>query len=713
MAQHAVGGLGQVDADQVELAGCAGQALDVAQHARRLAQNDVDGHVHRAHFGGRLGLDRIQARQAFAVDHAQLALFGGHADHGIGAALAPRDGVEAVQVLRQDREHIALLRFVAPDLGGRHAGLFDRHALEVEHRAARRVVDQFGESIGQSARAHVVDGDDGVAAAQLPAAVDDFLRAALDLGVAALHGIEVQVGRIAAHAHAGRGAAAHADAQARTAQLDEQRARRDRVFMSQARIDAAQAAGDHDGLVIAPAHHVVTPPRGLLIRAEIAQQIGPAEFVVEGRAAQGAVDHDRQRRGDALGQAVVIGFPGLPGRVRKTRQAQMRHGKAGEAGLGLGAAAGGPLVADLAAGAGGSAGERRDGGRVIMRLDLHQRVHGGLAAAIHRARAGQAGNARLEALRRAAFHDRGVVGIGHHGTVGLRLVRGADHAKERARLLGAVDLPLRVEDLVAAVFAVGLREHHQLDVGRVALEHGEGFGQIVDFVFGQGQAQRDVGLDQRGAALGQHRHGAHRLAGQRREQRLAVEAGVDHGFGHAVVQAGGRPGQGAFVEGLAAEQATLGRERVADAALDAAHRRQAAIAGDVGGLAGPGRHGAQARDDQQFQYLGRGGFGIGRIAVIEQFGQAPCVLRAEFGVGQDKVFVAGRDIGDRQAGLFQQGKQTFAAEGGEDRGTGQMLDEGHDAAEVGEIKSGFYLFAFPLRRCNRPAARRNQAGWTS
>ena len=38
------------------------------------------------------------------------------------------------------------------------------------------------------------------------------------------------------------------------------------------------------------------------------------------------------------------------------------------------------------------------------------------------------------------------------------------------RLRDAVDREGRVEDLVAAVLAVGLREHHQLDVGRVAAE---------------------------------------------------------------------------------------------------------------------------------------------------------------------------------------------------------------------------------------------------
>ena len=121
VAQHAVGGFGQVDAGQVQRGRHARQALDVARHARRLAQDHVDGHIHRTHFIGALRADGVQARQALAVDHAQLALFGGHAHHRVGTALAARDGVEAVQVLRQDRQDVALLRFVAPDLGRRQA----------------------------------------------------------------------------------------------------------------------------------------------------------------------------------------------------------------------------------------------------------------------------------------------------------------------------------------------------------------------------------------------------------------------------------------------------------------------------------------------------------------------------------------------------------------------------------------------------------------
>jgi hypothetical protein len=86
---------------------------------------------------------------------------------------------------------------------------------QVEAGAAAGVVGQFGEGIGQAARAHVVDRQDRVALAQRPAPVDHLLGPALDLGVAALHGIEVELAVLVPVAMRGGRAAAHADAHAR------------------------------------------------------------------------------------------------------------------------------------------------------------------------------------------------------------------------------------------------------------------------------------------------------------------------------------------------------------------------------------------------------------------------------------------------------------------------------------------------------------------
>ena len=93
--------------------------------------------------------------------------------------------------------------------------------------------------------------------------------------------------------------------------------------------------------------------------------------------------------------------------------------------------------------------------------------------------------------------------------LGVGLVRVADHAKHALLLSHAVDGELGVENLVAAVFAVGLGKHHQFHVGRVASQCREGIHQVIDLVGGQGQAPVLVGTFQRGLATAQHIHMIH------------------------------------------------------------------------------------------------------------------------------------------------------------------------------------------------------------
>ena len=125
---------------------------------------------------------------------------------------------------------------------------------------------------------------------------------------------------------------------------------------------------------------------------------------------------------------------------------------------------------------------------MVVGFDLHQNMLGrGLrrvARRNHRA-AGRRRHGR-EALHLRAFHDRGIVRVRHQHVLGVGLVGVADHAKQAVGLVLAVDAELGVEDFVAAMFAIGLGEHHQLDIGGVALQAGESGHQVIDFVVGQG-----------------------------------------------------------------------------------------------------------------------------------------------------------------------------------------------------------------------------------
>jgi hypothetical protein len=269
----------------------------------------------------------------------------------------------------------------------------------------------------------------GFGGAERLAAVDHLLGAALDLRVAALHGIEVELGRVGAGGERAGGAAAHADAHAGAAELHELRAGGEAHLLGLRGGDGAEAAGEHDrlGVAAADARH------RLLVGAEVAEQVRAAELVVEGGAAEGPVHHDLERARDVRRLAVRVALPGLG--VRRV-EVQVADGEAGEPGLGLAAAAGRALVADLAAGAGGGAGERRDRGRVVVRLDLHEHVDA-LAAGDVRARGAEA--LGRPALDLEAFHDGGVVGVGDDGPLRRLLVRRADHLEHRHRLLDAVD----------------------------------------------------------------------------------------------------------------------------------------------------------------------------------------------------------------------------------------------------------------------------------
>ena len=109
---------------------------------------------------------------------------------------------------------------------------------------------------------------------------------------------------------------------------------------------------------------------------------------------------------------------------------------------------------------------------------------------------------------------------------------------------------------MAAVLAVGLRKHHQLNVGRVALKLGESLDQVVDLVRRQRQAKLGVGAFQRGLAAGQHVDGLQRLALQFGEQANGGLRPVGHhALGHAVVQQRGNLVALGVVQGRLAEKA--------------------------------------------------------------------------------------------------------------------------------------------------------------
>ena len=364
-------------------------------------------------------------------------------------------------------------------------------------------------------------------------------------------------------------------------------------------------------------------------------------------------------------------------RLFETRNVQVGYRETDQTRLGFGAGTGRAFVAYLAAGARRSARKRRDGGRVVVRLHFHQGVRKFAAEAV------AAAGARIEALDLRAFDDGGVIGVCDHSALGVQLVRVADHAEQGDGLLLAVDDPVGVEYLVAAVFGVGLREHHQLDIGGVASQPGEVLHQIIDLVGGKGQTQFAVGGFQCGLAAFEDIHRGERLRRAVLEYlvfdacpELSRRAGNvgNHGFCHAVVQ---QRQHGLFF-GIRQRLAALGLQVKQHAALDARDLRQGAMARDVGGFGRPGRDGAQARHDQQARYLAlEMGFAC-TLVQTEQTIQQDGVGRGKFGGKFGEVAVAGVFEGDARFRGAQRGAQFVETEGGKSGFTYRSAEHGMD-----------------------------------
>ena len=385
-------------------------------------------------------------------------------------------------------------------------------------RATPGPVGEFGQGVGNTARADIMHRKDRIAVtghvnvffrgAHLPAAIKHFLRPPLHLRVPALHRGEIEVFAVAAGTHRACCTAAQTDQHARPTQLNKQRSGGEsRRLVRLRRRNVADPAGNHDWLVVA-AHHLTDR---LFIGAEITGEIRATEFIVERRRANRPFKHDLQRRSNAR-RAAIVGHRGFP-RLLSPRQIEVGNGKTTQAGLGPRATAGRAFVADLAAGAGCRAGKGRNRCRVIVRFDLGQDVRQFLRPAISTARAG------IQTFDFSPLENRGVIRINHHVPRRMCRMGFADHAEQGFLARFAIQHPRRIENLVAAMLGIGLREHHELNVSRIApgFDHEE-FDEVVNFIFGEREAQASVGLDQRLSSTGEQIDRRHRLGWEMAEE---------------------------------------------------------------------------------------------------------------------------------------------------------------------------------------------------
>jgi hypothetical protein len=321
-----------------------------------------------------------------------------------------------------------------------------RRAVRSARRSRRRAPVRAGHSRCRRHRRHAPRGSDCRQRlpsrhrwrTHLPAAVDDFLRAPLHFGVAALHRGEVEILAVAAGGHRTGGAAAEADQHAGAADLDEQRAGRERFGLERlAGRDVADAAGDHDRFVVA-AHQPLLVTGELLVGAEIAGQVRAAELVVEGGGADRTLEHDGQRRGDAC-RAAVGGRRALPRLECASGILRLDTEKPHRPAFGFEPRPVAPssrISPPEPVAAPGRA-KSPSGGCAF-------RPWPGCASALRDSRSD---HRRPGKTRHAgAFDDRRVVGIGDDGPAGCAAVRFADHAEQRfvARLPSMTQEALKI-----------------------------------------------------------------------------------------------------------------------------------------------------------------------------------------------------------------------------------------------------------------------------
>ena len=145
------------------------------------------------------------------------------------------------------------------------------------------------------------------------------------------------------------------------------------------------------------------------------------------------------------------------------------------------------------------------------------------------------------------------------------------------------------------MLGVRLREHHQLDVGRVAGDALELLREVFDLVLRQRESHVPVRPFQRCQPAAEDIHRGERPRLEVLEQAGGLIEGSQHRFGHPVVHQ--RDESRSLARGKCPP--VSGHDEIGDAALDALDRLESAVPRDVGRLGRPGGNGADARHDQQ------------------------------------------------------------------------------------------------------------------
>jgi len=200
---------------------------------------------------------------------------------------------------------------------------------------------------------------------------------------------------------------------------------------------------------------------------------------------------------------------------------------------------------------------------MIVGLHLHQDVH---RLVVKRELA--CGRVRKPAPRVVSANHRRVVGVRTQDIGGVApLIGVANHAEQALGLLRSVNRPRGVEDLVPAVFAVRLREHHQLDIRGIAAEFDECRAEVLNLIGHEGKSELAIRALERLPAPTQQINRHQRASRLMRKQPRRIVEPVEYVLHHPVVQRRRDP------QARRRQYARVGIDVERDAPLDTFHVR--------------------------------------------------------------------------------------------------------------------------------------------
>ena len=535
-------------------------ALDVADHAGRLAEKNLNIHI-----------DGLIAEMLILEN--KLAVAGRDADERDGAALTLAERFEERLSLGLESEHVTLLSLAAPDFHRIHRLLFvvDRPERELTARS----FDELGTTVRKTARADIMDRENRISLAERRTRINNALAATLHFGVAALNGVEVESFGVSTRHHRARRAAAETDAHGGTTDLNDKRADLNGLLLNLAVADRAHTAREHDRLMVTAQF----ARDFAFVRTEETAKLRTAEFIAERRAADRTFGHDLERRRETSRE---IGKNTLP-RLREAGDAEVGNHKAADTRAGARTRASRSFVADFTADAGRGARIRRNRRRMVVGLDLHKLIEIVLLKGV-----GISLRINREYVSLKASDDGRVILIRRKRIFRTLSVGILNHLKKRLLLTLAVDDELGAENLVAAVLGVNLAEHHKLSVGRITPSRREALSEVLHLRLGNRKSELIVRLANCFDTLSENIKNS---AGLRLARLEKIGNILINALGHLIVKSG---------ETLLGERF---RGLKADAALYALNRLKIAVMKNIGSLCAPRRNRTLSRSHEEIRII--------------------------------------------------------------------------------------------------------------